>query len=361
MNLRRGAVVLAGASLLLLSGAPALAEEPAPAGTVSGRVWFDRDADGAAQPGEPGAEQAEVRFFDVLRLRPAGSATTDRDGRYTSPNLRFGLYKVSHHRPEYAATTSPVRFALISADGLRTIDFGIRGGTVTGTVWHDTDRDGKRDADEPPLPEVQLSATHPVTRYAASGKDGRYRLEDLPAGRYQLRASPVAGPAQLTLTRPGRDNAFAWGSYTTEEFRLRPGQTVRDLDAGYTESRYDGALSLSTDRDPHTLPVGEPLRVTVHLANRGETGQRVAVSLFIPAGVRVSGVGGDWTVVSTGPTVLANSVHAVEPGATECALTLTVVLERPLNEPLQFRQRPDAGKDRDPGNDGGYLWVGRKP
>ncbi|MCK2236432.1 MULTISPECIES: SdrD B-like domain-containing protein [unclassified Crossiella] len=361
MNLRRTAVVLAGVSLLSLTGMPAQAEDTAPTGVVTGRVWFDRNADGAAQPGEPGAWEAEVSFYDVLRLRPAGKAVTDEDGRYTSPALRFGLYKVSHHRAEYAATTGPVRFVLVSAEGIRPADFGIRGATVTGVVWQDTDRDGRRDQGEPPLSEVQLSSVKPVTRYAVSAADGRYTLEDLPAGRFQLKASSVAGPAQLTLTRPGRDNAFTWGSYTTRELRVRPGETVRGVDAGYAESHYDGTLAISTDRDPQTVAVGEPLKITVHLTNRGDTGQRVAVSLYPPAGVRISGVSGDWTVVSTGPTVLANSVHAIEPGARECALTLTVVLEHPLTEPLQFRQRPEVGGDRDPGNDDGYLWVGRRP
>ncbi|WHT19323.1 SdrD B-like domain-containing protein [Crossiella sp. CA-258035] len=361
MNLRRGAVVLASASLLTLTGAPALAEEPAPTGTVTGLVWFDRDADGAAEPGEPGAADAEVSFFDVLRQRPAGKAVTDRDGRYTSPTLKFGLYKVSHQRAEYAATTSPVRFALVSTDGVRPIDFGIRGGTITGTVWHDADRDGKRDHGEQPLAEVPVTTVKPVTRHAASGKDGRYTLHDLPAGRYQLKASSLATAAQLTLTRPGRDNDFAWGSYTSGELRIRPGRTEGEVDAGYAESRYDGALSISTDRDPQTAEVGQPVKVTVHLTNRGETGQRVAVSLFLPEGVRVSGVAGDWTVVSTGPTVLANSMTAVEPGAKERALTLTVVADQPLTAPLHFRQRPDAGGDRDSGNDDGYLWLGRKP
>ncbi|MBP2475729.1 hypothetical protein JOF53_004601 [Crossiella equi] len=361
MNLRQGAVVLAGVSALSLAGPVAVAEEAAPTGVFGGAVWFDRDADGTRDAGEPGRWEAEVSFFDVLRGKPAGKAVTDTEGRYTSPKLPFGLYRIGHRLTEYAATTVPVRFALLGEDGQRTVDFGVRGASVSGAVWHDADRDGRQDAAEGPLADVTVAAVQPVTRYTTSGADGQYRIEDLPAGRVRLRASSTATPQWLTLTRPGRDSAFAWGSYTTRELRVRPGQDVRGVNAGYAESHYDGTLAVTTDRDPASVRVGETLDVTVYLANKGDTGQRVAVSLFLPAGVRVQGVGGDWTVVSTGPNVVVNSEHAVEPGRRERALHFTLVLDAPLTEPLQFHQRPDAGRDLDPSNDGGFLWVGSRP
>jgi hypothetical protein len=95
---------------------------------------------------------------------------------------------------------------------------------IQGTIWHDLDGDGVRDAGESGLAGVQVCAEplgrQPI-RCAISGPDGSYTIELDSPGTYLV--APTAAPAGMRLTTPG--------------FRLpvvvREGDQVWDIDFGY--------------------------------------------------------------------------------------------------------------------------------
>ncbi len=95
---------------------------------------------------------------------------------------------------------------------------------ILGTVWHDVDGDGTRDAGEPGIAGVQVCAEplgHRPIRCATTGPDGSYTIDlDVP-GTYLV--APSTAPQGMQLTTPG--------------FRLPvivgEGQQTWDIDFGY--------------------------------------------------------------------------------------------------------------------------------
>lgn len=97
-------------------------------------------------------------------------------------------------------------------------------GVILGTIWHDLDGAGARDAGEPGLAGVQVCAEplgHRAVRCATSGADGGYAIAVDATGTYLV--APSAAPAGMQRTTPG--------------FRLpvavRVGQQVWNVDFGY--------------------------------------------------------------------------------------------------------------------------------
>ncbi|MEU4801637.1 hypothetical protein [Actinosynnema sp. NPDC023587] len=99
------AVVLA----VVLPGS-AQAREPGPAGTVpvTGVVWFDRNANGVVDEGEPPlANGRAVRVFNGVTKEFIGEFGTDGTGRYRAdvPGIPPAIY--NHNTDVYRATTAP--------------------------------------------------------------------------------------------------------------------------------------------------------------------------------------------------------------------------------------------------------------
>jgi hypothetical protein len=95
---------------------------------------------------------------------------------------------------------------------------------ILGTIWHDLDGDGTRDAGEPGIADVQVCAQplgHRAVRCATSGPAGSYTIELDAAGTYLV--APSGAPEGMRLTTPG--------------FRLpvvvREGQQAWNVDFGY--------------------------------------------------------------------------------------------------------------------------------
>ena len=66
-------------------------------------------------------------------------------------------------------------------------------GSIAGVVWHDTNVDGVRQADEPGL-QIPLSINKPGEQplVVRSGADGSFEFTDLKAGTISSRRSPPA-------------------------------------------------------------------------------------------------------------------------------------------------------------------------
>lgn len=118
------------------------------------------------------------------------------------------------------------------------------GGTVTGRVWQDSDKDGIQDGGEPGIPGVVIrlyDASQNLFAETATGSDGLYRFENVPAGDYYLQ---FYASTDLFFSPPNRgDDNFdsdVGDRFTpatdgrTAVFYLAPGGTI-DLDAGQLE------------------------------------------------------------------------------------------------------------------------------
>lgn len=226
--------------------------------TVEGLVWFDRNANGKVDEGEPPlANGRGVRVFQGKQF--IGEYGTDANGRYRATGLPAGgLTIFSHNTDVYAATTDSAFYD----KGAGTYDFGIRGGTVTGLAYVDANRDGVKQGGEEALrPAHEVGGT-----VATTSADGTYRVEDVPEGEHTFQAADLRRPGRLSLVdSPELD----WNTGAKRLF-VGKGAEVR-LDTRYFKPRGDfavGELAVEPAEDVHAL--GDEVELVVPITNRGE-------------------------------------------------------------------------------------------
>ncbi|QUH03481.1 carboxypeptidase regulatory-like domain-containing protein [Saccharopolyspora erythraea] len=179
---RNGVLLLAG--VLASSGAvfPAQAHSSAGTGTVAGLHYFDRNADGAWQPGEPGGGSA----VGLYRMDGGWVATagTEPDGGFVIPDVPPGRYRAGINPIGYQLTTASEVVVDVVAGATSRADFGKLGGDITGVAWHDLDADGQRQTGEPSLGDIRFW----IGRWgSATDATGHYALANQGTGTYSLR------------------------------------------------------------------------------------------------------------------------------------------------------------------------------
>ena len=160
-------------------------------GSLGDTVWFDQDADGAADPPGSGVfdGQDEALAGVDLIVTWAGfdgiagndddlefGVTTDSSGEWRLGNLPLGDYLV---RVDVASLPPGIDIPTFDDDGIGSAntssatlttsatddldqDFSYTGGASLGdTVWYDRDGDGLLDPDEVPLGDVDVTLTYP--------------------------------------------------------------------------------------------------------------------------------------------------------------------------------------------------------
>lgn len=186
--------LLTAGGILTLSGtalaAPAQVRPAAPSvtavGAVGGLVWFDRNYDRVPNRDEPGVAGAHVTATD-LRSGRSYSAITDRDGSYVIQRIPAGRYVVSTDDARYLPTTRQDVPVTVRPGAASTANFGIAGGTVSGVAWFDQNQDGIRQAYEPRVSGIPVVVGNSRTASAVTGRDGRYLVQDVPAGNHAVR------------------------------------------------------------------------------------------------------------------------------------------------------------------------------
>ena len=186
-------------------------------GGVGGRVWADRDRDGAYGAGEG---LAGIGLQLTGATEPAGrAAVSGAGGEYFFERCLPGIYEValadSPELGDYLVPpgTSPQRIEIPAPAGLSAT--AIRD-TVTGRVWLDADADGEHDDGEQGIAGAGLRLS-PSNRQAgdetAAGADGQFRFEVPVAGAYRLtlldtpalRGAPIPpGTSPRDLVLPAR-------------------------------------------------------------------------------------------------------------------------------------------------------------
>ncbi|MCP2097595.1 MULTISPECIES: SdrD B-like domain-containing protein [Actinosynnema] len=316
-------------------GGVAVADEAT--GSISGLVWNDRDADGAVGEGDGVLWDAYVEVH-----RPNGDWVTwqraSYDGTYTISGLPEGDYLVTGGKYGFASTTRSVQRVVVTSEGVSGVDFGARGGQITGRIWHDVNEDGVRQDDEPGLVDAltYVASLHSQESWRQEA-DGTYVVYDLEAGSHVF-----STPSRSTLARspkgagddPERDSDFErTGVSETVEFRVVGDQVLPVggpvvLDVGYYVGVTHGALTFTADRDTTDLEVGDTVVLTATAAYTGNAIDTYGVSIDLPQGLTEVSVTQDgWLRETYGgdPHIfLRRSWDALEPVTSTFTITARV-------------------------------------
>ncbi|MBT2844479.1 SdrD B-like domain-containing protein, partial [Staphylococcus coagulans] len=176
---------------------------------VGDKVWHDTNKDGIQNVNEPG-----ISGVTVTLKQPDGtliSTKTDKEGNYIFKDLPNGKYEISFETPEgYEATTANIGDDALDSDGTKvevevnnaddlTIDSGFYKPVVEppktdatykvgDKVWHDTNKDGIQNVNEPGISGVTVTLKQPdgTLITTKTDKDGNYIFTDLPNGKYEI-------------------------------------------------------------------------------------------------------------------------------------------------------------------------------
>jgi LPXTG-motif cell wall-anchored protein len=286
----RAAAITVATSLvavpLALSGTAFAQDEKT--GYIGGTVFNDLNGDGKKQDGEPG-----IPNVDVMVKGSDGKSypyASDNFGNWFVKRTPLGQYEVSYTDPKLANTTpSSLKVELGESGGVNGVDFGVRGGSICGIAWKDTNEDGKHQAGEPVLSGRQIFAEQ-LDRSVVSGADGVYCFDNVPAGDYTLRADGKTGDPNV-LTKPGGDSRFDWISRTAQ-VKVDKGEQVKGVDSGYIAWRPDlKAVQLLIDHggvtDNNTFKVGDVFEVYGSVVANGNAPQGLTGTLTLPEGLRI--------------------------------------------------------------------------
>jgi hypothetical protein len=171
---------------------------------ISGRVWFDRMADGERMFNEPYLAGWKV-YLDTNgnEAWDAGEpqTLTGGDGEYHFTGLAPGKYVVREVlEPGWRMADSSPSCYTVSADTPQAVtacNFTNQGaGAVGGVAWIDWNGDGVRDADDGAFVdrEIRLRAADQSYYWITStDASGEYRFENLPPGTYTVSFPDNAG------------------------------------------------------------------------------------------------------------------------------------------------------------------------
>ena len=269
--------LVAAAGVVALASPLAVAQEATV--TLEGLVWFDRDADGVVDPGEPPlANGRGVDVYDARTKARIGEYRTDANGRYEAtglPDVPLAIY--NYNSDSYEATT-PATINPVSGGGR--FDFGFRGGTVRGFSFADANRDGVRqtyEADVPGAPTVRLVHGVVDVKPATRGVKGEYEFTDVPVGDQVTVVADNVPEMKLAATVTEHDVDPATRA---KKIVVRAGETTR-VDVRYTHLDADfvaGTPRVEPTEDAYRL--GDVVTLVVPVTNRGEAPDNPEMVVF---------------------------------------------------------------------------------
>jgi SdrD B-like domain len=180
-----------------------------PVGSLSGFAYVDSNRNGVKDASEAG-------IGGVVMTGPGGTRTTAADGSYSFLNLDTGTYTVS--APVSASglalvTPSPLNPSVTAPNNTPNVNFGYAGGSISGTVFTDTNHNGVQDAGETGIPGVTV--TGPNGQTTTTDSSGTFTFTNVPAGTYPI-STPVTPSTTVTeglsQTTTGVNLAHAVGS-----------------------------------------------------------------------------------------------------------------------------------------------------
>ncbi len=239
---------------------------------VSGTQFEDLDADGTRDAGEA-ALSGWTMWVDYdndgTRDGDEPSDVTDPSGAYSIGQVRVGDFRVRQEPTAGWTCSSPASCSYLETFSAGTAlagrDFGAwRPATVSGTVFHDVDRNAARDVAEPGLGTWTVVADYDGDDvrdddepYIATAGDGTYTIPGVRPGTWQVReelqglyacTTPLPCEHSVTVTSGGASNGNDFGN--AEPGLMIEGNTFHDVNG-------DGAPRTF---DPLTGDPTEPVR-----------------------------------------------------------------------------------------------------
>lgn len=222
-----------------------------PAGTarLGDRVWFDANADGIQDAGEPGVAGVTVTLYNSGGTA-IGTTATDANGYYQFINLAAATYSVgfSNLPAGYSLTSSTgtttidastnsdvnpgtgrtANFAILSGQSLQGLDCGLTAGLASGLgsmgnkVWYDLPggTSGVQESGELGVAGVTVTLLDAgadgmvgngddgASRTTTTNALGEYIFTGLPAGNYAVQFSNLPGSYTVTTSNAGTDDAL---------------------------------------------------------------------------------------------------------------------------------------------------------
>ena len=218
--------------------------------SISGSVFTDTNGNGTQNAGETGTAGATVGLDLNLDGTPDITTTTDAGGNYTFTGLVPGTYRVrvQTQTGQGVSTTLPSDVVATVGQTTQNVTFGVAaatsiGGTISGTLFNDTNGNGTRDTGEAGVSgaTVFLDANANGTLDAgeisvASGANGAYSLTSAANGTFNLRAVPTGsftGSTSSSVTLSG-------GGTQTGNVGLQTALTVGGIVSGVVFSDQNG-------------------------------------------------------------------------------------------------------------------------
>ncbi len=159
-------------------------------GSISGIVFADANGDGILNGSETGLGGVTVELINA-QGQVIATTVTREDGTYLFADVQPGNYTVRETDPEgFVSTTINTVPVNIVSGGSGTASFGDQAkGTLSGTVFNDTNGDGIQNSSEPGIGGVVIQLADSqgnVIASALTAGDGSYVFTNLQPGNYTV-------------------------------------------------------------------------------------------------------------------------------------------------------------------------------
>jgi uncharacterized repeat protein (TIGR01451 family) len=316
------------------------------ASSIAGFVYFDANDNGTMDNGEAPIAGVTVTLTgtDASGAAVQKTATTAADGSYKFDTLKQGNYTVTETQPSgyldgkehlgsaggTLGTNTISNISLPQATDATDYDFGeVKGGSLAGFVYLDSNDDGLRGPGETGIAGSKLTLTgtddngNAVSQQATTDQNGAYQFNGLRPGNYTITQDEPDGYID------GKDTAGTLGGTVGHDvisaILLGMGQAGENYNFG-EKLPPNADLGIVKTASASVSGYGDHLTYTLQVTNNGPLdAQNVVVTDTLPPGVTyVSGSGNGWTVTQSGGVITAT--RPALPVGQAPPLTVTVIV-----------------------------------